>query len=552
MKIKNRLISLLLATAVVGSASALVSCKGGKNAAADNDQTLEVFVTNAGYGTQWLVRLLKAFKEEEWVKEKYPNLEIPGLDNDLKDYMDSITIPADKVTSGGTVNTADLVISCQPANTQYNAKDSSGNGYFEELSSVYDSEVPGESGVKVKDKMDAVVYDALKVTRADGATGYYAMPWVRGMTGFFYNETRLKSLIPDVVMPKTTDEFVALVKEADAKVKAQNSKDAAFLLDSIYLGGCPTVWWAQYEGFENYSDYWNCVVYDGETDEKNYSPDIFRQQGRLEALKVMEQVLGGGEYVAKISYTNEFMQRQTKLVRGTDAVFTDNGDWIVNEMDGVPGMQVMNLLKTPVVSAITDKLASVKTDAQLSLVVGFVDEEKTYDAAAEGYSAAGYGTLAESDYNRVFDARNMINRMQGHEMFVPAYATAKEVAKDFLRFTATDKAIRIFTAAGSGYVSPFNADVSDLYADFNAVGKTHHDWMKHAVELPAIASYRSAMFGGLTAWGRYSHSLGSAIAPVNAGERKTAQGIYNDIISDYTANNGAAFKLILTNAGFVN
>lgn len=550
MKFRNKFTSIVLSAAMLGSAGTLASCKGGKNDTPDNDQTLEVFVTNAGYGTQWLVDMLNAFKEEDWVKEKYPELEIPGLENGLKDYMDSVTIPADKITSGLGANTADLVISCQPANIQYNAKDSNGNGYFEELSSVFESEVPGE-GVKVKDKMDTVVYDALKVTKSDGTSGYYSMPWVRGMTGFFYNETRLYSLIPDAELPKTTDEFVALMKDLNSAIQAQNSKDAAFLLDSVYLGGTPVVWWAQYEGYETYSDYWNCVAYDEETDEKNYSSDIFRQQGRLEALKVMEQALGAGDYVAKISYTDEFMKRQTKLVRGTDAVFTDNGDWIVNEMAGTPDMQTMNLLKTPVVSALVDKLTSVKTDAQLSFVVELVDAEKSYEDAAAAYAEANYGELTKADYERVFEARNMINRMSGHEIFIPAYATGKEVAKDFLRFMATDKAIRILTAAGEGYVSPFNADVSDMYDSFNAIGKTHHDWIKNAVELPSLSSYRSYMFGGLTAWGKYSHSLGSAIAPVNPGARVTAENIYNNIISDYTANNGASFKLILSNSGFI-
>ena len=207
MKVFKKINVVALAGIIAAATVSLPGCKQK----ADSDQTLEVFVTNAGYGTQWLVDMLSAFKEESWVKEKYPELEIPGLEDGLTEYMDSLTIPADKITSGGGANTADLLVSCQPVTTQYNSKDSSGNRYFEELSSVYESEVPGENGVKVKDKMDQVVYDALKVETSDGTSGYYTVPWVRGTTGFFYNKTRLNAIYPEATLPNTTDEFTTYI-----------------------------------------------------------------------------------------------------------------------------------------------------------------------------------------------------------------------------------------------------------------------------------------------------------------------------------------------------
>lgn len=554
MKLKNKLIALALSASLLGSTAALASCGGKKKKVSDTDQTLEVFATNAGYGIQWLVNLLYAFKEEDWVKEKYPNLEIPGLENGLADNIDSITIPADKVASGAGANTADIVISCQPANVQYNAKDSAGNGYFEELSSVYDSEVPGENGVKVKDKMDDVVYNQLLVTKSDGTSGYYAMPWIRGTTGFFYNKTRLESIVgKDYEVPRTTDEFISLAAVVDAEVKKKNKSDGAFVLDNVYLGGIPIIWWAQYEGYENYSKYWECKVYSEDIDDYIYSADIFKQQGRLKALEATQKLLGSknnGDYVALTSHTDDFMQKQSFLVWGERGVFTNNGDWFLNEMSPyLKESQTIDMLRMPVISALVDKLTSVKTDAQLSLVVSYVDEDKTYEEAKAAYSTAGHGDLTQADYDKVFDARYMINRMSGHEIFIPSYANGKEVAKDFLRFMATDKAIRILTETGKGYVSPFNADVSDLYSQFNAVGKTHHDWMKHAIELPSLSSYRTYMFGGLNAWGKYSHSLGAAVAPYDKGAFRSAETLYNDIITTYTDNNGASFNLILVNSG---
>lgn len=58
---------------------------GGENSGKgehDESQTLRIFTTNAGYGTAWLDALIAAFQEEDWVKEKYPNLYIPDYDKD--------------------------------------------------------------------------------------------------------------------------------------------------------------------------------------------------------------------------------------------------------------------------------------------------------------------------------------------------------------------------------------------------------------------------------------------------------------------------------------
>ncbi|MFR6641465.1 MAG: hypothetical protein ACLUSP_09210 [Christensenellales bacterium] len=67
-KILVSLLSLLLVTAM---------CVGCGNKIDPNDtQKLEIYLYNAGYGYKWCEDLLDAFKEEDWVKEKYPDLKI--------------------------------------------------------------------------------------------------------------------------------------------------------------------------------------------------------------------------------------------------------------------------------------------------------------------------------------------------------------------------------------------------------------------------------------------------------------------------------------------
>ncbi len=52
------------------------------------------------------------------------------------------------------------------------------------------------------------------------------------------------------------------------------------------------VWWAQYEGVENYENFYRTRAYDESLDAYvEGSKEIFRQQGRLEALEVMDKLL---------------------------------------------------------------------------------------------------------------------------------------------------------------------------------------------------------------------------------------------------------------------
>ena len=43
----------------------------------DTVDTLEIYIQELGYGIQWLNDEIELFKQQDWVKEKYPNLNIP-------------------------------------------------------------------------------------------------------------------------------------------------------------------------------------------------------------------------------------------------------------------------------------------------------------------------------------------------------------------------------------------------------------------------------------------------------------------------------------------
>ena len=45
-------------------------------------QTLNIYLLEQGYGRDWLTNTIASFKEQSWVKEKYPQLEIKTTIND--------------------------------------------------------------------------------------------------------------------------------------------------------------------------------------------------------------------------------------------------------------------------------------------------------------------------------------------------------------------------------------------------------------------------------------------------------------------------------------
>ncbi len=539
--------------AALSAVCALSACLlGGCSPKVSNtEQTLEVFATNAGYGVDWLTEGLNAFKEEAWVKEKYPELIIPALKED------SVTDVFAKLTGGdGNSNTVDLYVTCAAMGSYV----AGASAKFAELTDVYDSTIPGESKT-VGEKMSAGVRESQEIRQVgaseESPAEYYGMPWVRGAMGMFYNKTRLDSLmgVENYETPRTTDRLVSLVAELQNKINPGNpesTKDAPMLYmsSSSYSGSSVITWWAQYEGLENYENYWYGIDENG-----NYSSDVFRQQGRLEALTVLEKLIGRQyNQSCDISMTGSYMEIQTKFMTGEAGVFFFNGDWLLNEMKNLSNsdryhVDDVRMLRMPVISAIVDKCTSVKSDDQLNEVVGYVDKNMSYDNAKTEYAKNNTAELTKADYDRIYSARNMVQRMSGHEMFIPEYALGKEVAKDFMRFMASDKGIEILMRVGKGFTSPFDYEVSQsLLDEFSPMQKERYERMKTAVELKSYSVYPLYQFGGLKSFTRTAN-MDRAFGAANASDRKSAQQVYQEDIDYFTANNDAQFNLLLEKAG---
>ena len=163
-KIKKALATVL----AIGLSATTVMAAGCKKKVADDNQTLEIFIENFGYGVEWLDEEIKLFKQQDWVKAKYPKLNIPK-----PAYNTESGWAANRIVSK-SANTTDLFFSVAPASGYYNKVDNSGTPYFEDLTSLYESTVPGED-VKLKDKMLSDLVEMQYIEKFDGlpVEGYF-------------------------------------------------------------------------------------------------------------------------------------------------------------------------------------------------------------------------------------------------------------------------------------------------------------------------------------------------------------------------------------------
>ena len=420
---------------LIFTVSLAAGCSLRKNVP-DSVETLEVYAFDAGYGVDWVGSMLDLFANQDWVKEKYPNLNIPTpKTNDVSNFAQS------KLNAGERANTLDLIFGT------FLHEYAGPNGDLLDISeSVYNSPVPGETDAEgnpilFKDKSISSYNDSnhyIDVTNLGNTSTYYMISWAAGMNTFIYNETILESFGLDV--PNTTDDMekvCRIIKENQGKNNGKYNKGYSFLQskESDYWSYLFPVWWAQYEGVSRYLDFWNGI------DESRYSKDIFLQEGRVKSLEVYEQLLDYDKgYLSPNSFLDDFKLAQTSFLQG-NAVFHVNGDWFAKEMEKTMSdivkeeghIDSFKTMKMPVVSALGKKLGI--ENKVLSQIIDYLDGDTT--KLPDFTSTTGYSN--EDVVAAVKEARSIVHSIgPNHTAVIPKYAKGKDVAVDFLRFMATD------------------------------------------------------------------------------------------------------------------
>lgn len=519
---------------------------GCKKDVPDTEETLEIFVLNMGYGTQWCDDIATLFQEQDWVKEKYPNLEVLVKDNDQKMFAQT------QMSAGKKTNTFDLLFGAS-------VWDLCGTGQLENITeSVYNSTVPGEE-ILFKEKMNESVvksYAYIDTTKVDPEEEYYLVPWQGGVSGLLYNEELLTQYLGENATINTTDELYNACKVIrDANASKKTGKQYAFIQSSDatnYWNFLFNRWWAQYDGIEDWYNF-----YEGIDEEGNTSAKIFERQGRLKSLEAYSKFMNVEEgFLHPYSFNEKFMTSQSAFLNGA-AVFHANGDWWDEEMKETVAerkehgdkIYTINMLRTPIVSSIIEKCPSIENDAELSALISAIDAESSA-LKGDGYE------VTQADYNKVLEARFIVGSTGANVGgFIPTYATGKAVAIDFLRFMATDIAIEAFAKASSGSMLDFKYDIktknSELYGSLSPIHKTREDqkasslsqmiYMRSEKSFPLYSKGEVMPFVDTDYWGCFTAE----------GNKKTARDFFDNTLKYWTENDGARWKSAKGSAGII-
>ncbi len=444
----------------------------------DTENTLIIEVYDGGYGTSFATRLGKRFEE-------------------LNEGCTVVATPAPTLTQGeteaklknGPKYTATDMFFANTAN--FNQYVSRGGemvaGYdcvLEDLSGMLDEKVYGEE-VTVREKMRDEYLEYF--TYRDG--NVYALSWASGVSGIVYHSDVFEEKGWEV--PLTTDQ---MTKELFPKIKAQGWSPVTWPGAIGYWIYGIMSWWAQYEGIDAFNDFFRCKDENGD-----YTYEFFSQNGRYEALQVLEDIIAdknGNSYYGSVSLDHTRSQ-MAFLETDNKIAMMPNGDWLENEMSKnfEPGSVQIKMMKTPIVSAIIDKTPSISNDAKLREVVAYVDAETAEKADSDpGNDVAKPSGVTDADIEIIRQARRIsFSNGFDHEILIPSYANAKKLAKDFIRFMASDEAQKIYFEE-TGSLLPFkNSNVvldNKQYMDgLTTFGRSKFDLMTDSVNITTMYYY---------------------------------------------------------------
>ena len=521
MKIIKKVLVIVLAA--ITSLSCFSACAGNKSA----EGKLFIAVENKGYGVPWVRKLAKAFENKTGVEVT----------------VEQSTFEAETISLQTGSNDHDIIFVC--GELSYYATDARLTNLYE----LFYNQVPygaDESATKIKDLCAFTDCYNLK-SEGDSAYSYYAFPYANGTESLLYNVTTLNTIYgDDWNLPRTSDEFFAMLEDIFT-----NKSDKAYGMTSIgtYTETFVNTWWAQYDGYEKYFDYWRAYK-DGEFCSE--SPEMAKTPGRLKALEGLERLftrydkttVNGSE--SKLKYfhdkINDFVvgsalgaaqassetfagagyKKDTRLV-----AFMPNGDWFEYEMDKeVLEGQDIRMMKIPVLSAITETFEGDDrnmSDETLSACIAFVDGDDL--TAAEQELIAD---VSENTMERIREARNTVYSLgclqQGA---VPATSVNKALAADFLRFMVSDEGQKIYsTELGGlsmcyGYSPDSSVNVTEYVKSVNAVNKNAKFIYR---DISNAICYR----GGL-AWFTINSNNYTTVMILGS---KTAQNVYDFTYTD--------------------
>ncbi|MBQ2986470.1 MAG: extracellular solute-binding protein [Tyzzerella sp.] len=463
---------------------------------------VEISYWNSGMGTKFLEEMCKTFnaKQSDW----YVYFNATAASNAV-----TATYPLPDV------DTIDLYMSGEVSDLSMKVT----------LDDVLDSTADGDKK-SIKEKFDASHLES--EIAADGH--YYSLTWGGGALAIVYNKTLFeKAGITET--PRTTDELTA----ACDKLLENGIAPLTHFVDDAgsYWDYIQEVWHAQYDGYDYYrNSFYGCKDEAGKSPSKDV---LLKKDGRYQVLKAMEQFITP-EYVLPGSNSQDHITMQTKFLNEEIGMMV-NGSWLSNEMEGTGSVDKFGVMKTPVISSITDKLTTVKSDTLLRKLISAIDSvndgEKNISEyqSGDGYVVDGK-QISAADWDTVKAARGMVavNYPQ-QTLFIPSYSDAVDGAKEFLKFFYSDEGYKIFMD-NLHYTLPMELSEGEI---------DRSDWNGFEVEMDkefqnaetCISRYmknRHDIFinGGATPYASYKFLPLFCVA--NAADRVTADETWDEIV----------------------
>ncbi|MBE5753419.1 MAG: extracellular solute-binding protein [Clostridiales bacterium] len=497
------------------------------------DHVLRIYAQKAGFGIEWVEDLIEAFKNEAWVQEKYPGIQVGLTFNEQESFA------SNKLRAGKGVCTWDLLMGTYLKNETP----------IEDLTElVYNQTIPNE-GVTFKSKITESMLKSFQVmSEGTDEVTYKAVPWSGGELGYVYNAELLDALGYNV--PVTTDELITVSKAITATNNDIYNKGYAFISSDE-----GTAYWSysfiplltQYMGTEGLSNFYNGIDEYGRR-----SNLIFQEKGRLRVLEFLEELY---DYSSGIIYKSSdelaYMSAQLGFMKG-NGIFMPMGSWFDNEMEALAtqaknsGEKIydIRMMRVPVLSSIIEVLPekSITNDVTLQAVVRAIDN-----------GATSYEGVHQDDFNRVAQARAVCADQSHHDAVIPNFAARKDIAADFLLFMASDKGVETcYKANGSpnAYTYDIKTKNPELYNSLNSFEKSRVDMLygnavyNSAIYSPANVT-RMVKYGGIGLLRIPTEDIYTYLSAYNVV--KDAQTIYNDVINYWTAD---MFAQALIKAGY--
>ncbi len=565
MKTK-KIVSLAMASVLGASVLTAAGCNKKK---IEGDNALEVYVCALGNGREWLDKALEVFAEKDEIKEKYPNFEYDVLANSEYNYGQ------EQIRSG--VTTFDLLFTSQfsPATVEQQLD---GKSILEDLTDVYNGKIPDfNGGYEKNDDGEEWTY-AEKMKKADPnrfatigfeqesngeyETHYYYTLGGAGFYGILYNKDKMIEygyLTEDSDgnvqgLPRTTEEMKAFAQ----KIKDGGHIPFIAAKDTGYWTRVQNLWWAQYEGAEAYDRYFQGQYKNDEGEWERGVEVLSKAKGRYLANAITEYLLHyENGFIHKESSALQFTAAQTKLIQG-DGLMQANGAWFDQEMKDVASQEGADAEIRMMPSLIISEIVEVVPDDSIKGENGkTADEElsalvRALDVGSTALKGEGY-EVTQKDFDRVKEAYNLYNPGEAFSpIAIPSYSDAKDLAKDFIRFMATDEFARIYMEKTGGNSSAFYYDVESkdpaLYETFSGMQK---DRLQYVKGKSSILPYKTCNYPIVYRTGYADLGKGFELKyfSENKKDRKSSKDCIDEQIAEYTRNNNEMWNTLLSQAG---